>query len=249
MTTVPFNYLFFYTSAVYRIMSLGLSRIIGRLFLLPPPDKRRSGIFPAKWFHHSLRLDRDADYVIYKLFNVLLVVGTVLVASIVIDAQLATGLLVDADEFQHNKLLLPTTFSRLIGLPALVLTVLSYLRVRLFIDICRDDIPVLTHDAILLTTSQHRWIVRSLLAMFIGLLCIFISHILVVQITLHYEKQGSLAFILIPQAFAIGAVAAGPVFLITYALVLEKATRHFAAFEENLKRISDYVQSNSKKSS
>lgn len=215
---------------------------IEKIWKLPTPENRKSGLIPVSWFHYALRLDRDPDYVCYSLFNLLLIVGLSLTALIAIDAHLATGILVDADEFQSNKLLLPAIFSRLIGLPALGLTMLFYLRIRLPLNICCDDIPVLAHKALLLTTTRRRWIGRAAFVSIIGLLCIFLSHIVVIRIVLHFEKQESLGFILLPQIFAIIAVATGPLFLITYALVLEKVTRCFDSFEENVGRIDEFIK-------
>jgi hypothetical protein len=218
--------------------------LITRIWPLPPPEKRRSGPVPPTWFIPVYRIERDADYLLGKLLNIVLLAGVALVGTIILDAHLAIGLLVDAAEFQQNKLLLPVTFSRLIGPPAFMLSLLFYLRMRVGIDICRDDIPVGGRKPWMLTTSRRKWIERALIIVLISPLCIFVSHIVVIQITLHYEQQDSLAFLLLPQAFGVAAVATGAICLPFAALILEKAIRSFPSFQENLQRNHDHYAKN-----
>lgn len=230
------------TGALKEIMLSILKNLIIKLWPLPPVEKRRNGIIPVKWFHYALRLDRTADYICYQLTNLLILVGFLLIGAILLDAQLATGVLIDAEKFEHNNLLLPVTFVHVIALPALVLTFLFYLRIRLQIVICHDDIPVLAHKALLLTTGRRRWIGRSLFGIAISVLCFFAAHIVVIKLTLHFDMQNSLVFILIPQVFfGVGGPAIGALGLIAYSLVLEKAIRCYPALQENLKRNHEYA--------
>lgn len=209
---------------------------------MPTPEKRRSGPIPPSWFLPVYRSEHDADYLMGLLLNLVLFGGAGVVGAIILDARLAMGILVHTAAFERNKLLLTTTFSRLMGVSVLVLSVLFYLRIRIGIDIRRDDIPVLTHKALLLTTSLCKWIGRSFFGLAIGLIAIFATHIIVIQITSHYEQQNSLGFILLPQLFAIIAVAIGPIAIISYALVLEKAIFYPKELLENLARLHKYVE-------
>ena len=77
----------------------------------------------------------------------------------------------------------------------------------------------------------------------IGLLCIFLSHILVIRLTVHFEMQESLGFILLPQVFQLLGPAGGSLILLSYGLVLEKALRFFPHLEYDLQiRVDDQRQ-------
>ncbi|WP_188772804.1 hypothetical protein [Novosphingobium endophyticum] len=216
--------------------------IIFKLAPLPPLEKRRSGFIPPKWFLPVYRPERDADYLLGKLLNFVFLTTFLLLGAILLDAHLYTGFLIDASEFRHNKLLLPATFSRLISLPLFVLALLFYLRIRLGIDISRDDIPVGGRKAWALTLTRRKWIEVGLLILVGSLACIFASHLFVIQVTLHYQQQDNLAFVLLPQAFAVVAMIGGPIYLILGALLLEKAIRCFDVMHDNLRRNYEFAQ-------
>ncbi len=51
---------------------MSLRGVIDRLFPLPPLERRRASVIPVKWAGKKLHLDRDADYLTYILFKLML---------------------------------------------------------------------------------------------------------------------------------------------------------------------------------
>ena len=203
--------------------------------------KAAGRLSPVKWLHPGICLERDAHFLCYQLCRTVLLFGLAVLAVLLLDIWLRTGLFFDPEAFQKNKLLLPIEFSKIMGPAAFGMTILFYLRARLSINLRNDELLVLMHKAILLGYSRRRWILRSMFVVGIGLPCLFLAHIVVIRFTLHFNMQDSLSFILLPQLFLeVGGLAGVSFALMSYSLVFEKTIRFFPHLEHDLQAMANY---------
>jgi hypothetical protein len=170
-----------------------------------------------------------------RLMDIVACVGYVLFVSLVADAYLRSGFLIDPQELDHNRLLFAVTYSHLIGWPALILTIAFYLRIRLPLDIKTDAIPVLMNRALLVGYSKKRWLLRVVLLGGLSLAAIFFAQMVAIRVTHHFHQEENIWFIAtLTSLFGVwGPATAGMVF-ISYACVAEKVIRFFPEFERDL---------------
>lgn len=165
-------------------------------------------------------------------FCFVFIIGLVLLFSMTLDVVLQQGWLIAPDVYNSNKLILSVRLSEFMGLSAFFVSVLFYIRIRFFNN--SFSATPMIHKALLRGYSRRRWIARSIIGLVIGIICLFLPHMLVVRLVLHYEMQNSLGFILFTQLFQLMGHAGGAMIFTLHALQLEKVLFHFSAFEADL---------------
>jgi hypothetical protein len=210
-----------------------MSTFIETLIKLPPPEKRRESIVPLRWLGPGLRLEGDADYLIYLLYKILLVIPGVLLTGLMI----CTYSTVDMAAVKPKNILNLVTFSQTLPCAAFALGVLFYLRMRLPMNIGTTHIPILIRQSALKDKPKERWIlwISYLLVVFVLVLSFF--HAIGRIQAWHVNAKETLIFMLLIQYPAILGIAAIIPLLASYVLLLEKTIRCFPEAQKDLMTI------------
>ena len=215
-----------------------MRKFVEKFWPLPSPEKRRKGPIPRSWVFKTDKdyaIDADAQYLLYMLVNAVACIGYLFLVLLVVDIYFASGILIDPKAFVGDKLLLPQVLTHLVAWPALLTTLMFYLRIRLRLSIKNDAIPVFMHRALLIGYSKPRWLWRVSFGIAVGLVGIFAPHIFIIRFAQHFHQQENIWLILALEGFfgVLGPAYGGLIF-VSYALIAEKVIRFFPEFEKEL---------------
>ncbi len=211
-----------------------LKNFLKKAIQVPAPELRRNWFIPIHVLHFNYRLENDADYLCYKLFRVILAIGIIVIALLVFDVWSSGYFLADSASLAKDKFYLLRALPLFMALPACVVTILFYLRVRIGADLRFFHVPILTHKQLLLGGSRGLWFVRALVGTAVGFACIFMPHFFAIRFIAHYGLQNSLSFTAFTMFLEVIGIAAGSQYVVASALLWEKTIRFFAALETQL---------------
>ena len=212
--------------------------LLSRILVLPSPENRGSCGGAARVLMPSLRLSRDIDFLIYRLMVSSIKLTSVVLSFIWIDAWLGANIIVDSDNFLHDRIEVSVAFGNVIILPIILLYLIYYLRIRLFIDISNEEIPIPSHPAYFSDLSRKNWLKRSAFAIICMMSLLFLSSIGSSGIATYFQIHDDTAAIII-LSIAMGFAVSGiPAIVLIQALIFEKAYFYFGDFVAQLSRIS-----------
>jgi hypothetical protein len=211
-----------------------LQDFLQKLVRLPAPQLRRNWFIPIKVVHFNFRLENDADYLCYKLFGLILAIGTVFIAFLVFDVGASAYLLVDRQSLARDKFHLLRAFPLFMALPVVGMSVLFYLRARIGADLRFFHVPILAHKQLLLGGSRGLWFLRALGGTAVGIACIFLPQFFAIRFISHYGMQNSLGFTAFTLLLELVGIGAGTAYLVGSALLWEKTIRFFPQLQTQL---------------
>ncbi len=221
-----------------------LENLLNRVIYVPAPELRRNWFIPINIVHFNFRLENDADYLCYKLFGLILSIGTFVIALLVFDVGASLNFLVDRASLLKDKFYLPRVFPLFMALPVIVLTIIVYLRARIGVDLRFFHVPILTHKQLLLGGSRGLWFLRALGGTTVGMACIFLPHFFAMRFISHYRLQDSLSFTAFTLFLELVGIAAGAAYMVASALVWEKTIRYFPSLQAQLETMVAIHKSN-----
>lgn len=165
-------------------------------------------------------------------------VGIAVLSALLIDIYFKTSFLIEAEAFARNKLVLTATFSKIIALPSLALSIIFYLRARLSGPIQHANLPLRLQKELATRYTRFRWLANSVVGITVGVMGLFLSHILIVRLIIHFKMQHSFMFILFVEVIHILVIAMCVSAPVVWGLTFEKVKRFYPEFHEELMRNS-----------
>lgn len=159
------------------------------------------------------------------------------------DACLGMSIIVDSDKFLHDRIEVSVAFGNVIIIPMILLYFAYYLRIRLFVDISNEDIPIPSHTAYLSDLNRKNWLKRSAFAIACMVLLLFLSATGAAGIATYFRIHDDIlaVFVLsIAMGFAVSGI---PPIIIMQALIFEKAYFHFNSFSSQFTKLSKHRKS------
>jgi hypothetical protein len=214
-----------------------LKTLLEKIIPLKPVEQRSE--IPNFLAGKTLYADNDADYLCFSLSMFLLKAGFTIVFLMLLDLKFKTGLLVNLYAVETNKYLFAVKlrdFIQWIELPAIVL---FYLRIRLFLDMRKDHVPVILNTRFYSKNlSKKKWILLGLIVVAISCITLFAPPVLIKNVGHYFHKENDLSFLLIPMIVQIMAYSGAGIFFLSALLYIEKVIRFFPEFRQDCRAMA-----------
>lgn len=165
--------------------------MLRRVLKISSPKNRKRPVLPLHWIHYDLNAERDVDYVCYKTFEWAFIVGSLILLGLVADIFFNQNIFFKDTTSGNTILALPVRFTQLWSLPALLITGVSYLTIKLNVDIRSAHLPVLINKKLLTTQSLIKWIRRSILCISLGFLIVCATFLVAFTIIKHFNLDNN----------------------------------------------------------
>ena len=212
---------------------MSIKVVMQKLWPIPPLAMRKDGLISRK-LSIPCNLNNDGEYLFHQSISQTFFVGMAIFIILCADVFLKTGFLLNATDFYSSPLVLSEKFSNIFSIPCLFFTLLLYLRVRIFLNLKEDQTPFFARLELFETLSKNKFVAYSVLMFFLFTLVMFFSHIIVMRLVVHFDKQGSVFFVLFVQFLAIFAIAIVPAVIASWAIILEKTLRFFPELRRDI---------------
>ncbi len=216
-------------------MSFHIRNTVITIWKLRPPSERRDGLIPLRWLHTGYKLERDGDYLCYKLFDLTLILGMSVLALLVADALLDLSIFFAPGRFESNKLILASRFSQIMGPISFTTSLLFYLRIRAGLaNIKTQHIPIFYRRLAFIKATRRKVKIANIFMLLVAMTGIWATHICVQRFIVHFEMQNNTFLVMIIQLFCPFATAVGAMFFVSLLLIIEKSKRFFPEFMDDL---------------
>lgn len=191
-------------------------------------ERRISKFLKPKVLFPFFDMQRDADYIMYRLYILSLKAIFVVAMLFLLDISMDTQLLFDDISD------IPARGSQILSWIFALFSLVSYMRIRVEMDIHSADVPLFMNAALLGDTSKRKWIARAVFALLLMIVLLIDGYELVHPLARQFGVEGSATALVIIWAIFSVAIAIAPVIIVIYCLKMEKIIRSFDDFKRQL---------------
>lgn len=206
------------------------------ILFLPPVKNRREFILPVRWLHPRLDFACDADFLFYRVAQVLFISGTLLLLFLIADVKAQTGLLIDPEAFASNNLVIAERYRQIFSWLDLAAAIAFYLVLSAHVDYRTDYFPIILRP--ITFEKSTRTYFRNMMIFYNGMLVlsIAVSDKCVGFVAERFEREDSLPFLIFIQSWVVMAGAYAPVALVSNLLLWKIARKDFNVARQYIQR-------------
>ena len=191
-------------------------------------ERRISKFLKPKVIFPLFDIQRDTDYIIYRLC-ILSLKATFFVSMLfLMDLSLRTHVLFD------DVSDIPARGSQILSCLFALFSVISYLRIRIEMDIHSADVPLFMNTALLADTSRRKWIARAVFVLMGSIFILLNGYEGVYPVARSFGVDEIPAVIVVIWFLLFAVIAVVPAVVVIYCLKIEKIIRSFDDFKRQL---------------